>query len=53
MEGDHLEAPGLDGRIILKWIFRKGGGSMDWIDVAQNSDRWQTLVDAAMNLWVS
>ena len=20
MEGDHLEAPGVDGRIILKWI---------------------------------
>jgi hypothetical protein len=24
-EGDHLGDPGVDGRIILRWIFRKWG----------------------------
>ena len=31
----HLEDPTIDGRIILKWIFRKWYGvGMDWIDLA-------------------
>ena len=25
---------------------------MDWIDLAQDRDRWQVLVNAAMNVWV-
>jgi hypothetical protein len=36
MEGGHLEEPGVDGRIILKFIFVKWDGVMDWIDLAQN-----------------
>jgi hypothetical protein len=32
-ERDHLEDPGVDVRIILRWIFWDGG-SMDWIDLA-------------------
>jgi hypothetical protein len=25
---------------------------MDWIDLAQERDRWLALVNAVMNLWV-
>jgi hypothetical protein len=29
-----------------------GCGAMDWIDLAQNRDRWRTLVNAVTNLRV-
>jgi len=29
-----------------------GCGDMDWIDVAQDRDRWRALVNAVMNIWV-
>jgi hypothetical protein len=47
-----LENPGVDGRIILKWIFMKWDGGMDWIDMAQDRDRWRAVVNAVMNLRV-
>jgi hypothetical protein len=51
-EGDHLGDPGVDGRIILKLIFKKWGGGVNWIELAQDRDRWRALVNAAMNLRV-
>jgi hypothetical protein len=34
----------VDGRIILKWTFRKwnGGWCTYWIDLAQGGNRWLT-----------
>ena len=29
------------------------GGDMDWIDLAQDRDRWGALVNAVMNLQVT
>jgi hypothetical protein len=26
---------------------------MNWIDLAEDRDRWQALVNALMNLWVT
>jgi hypothetical protein len=52
-ERDHLEEPDEDGRIILRWIFRKWDvGGMDWIELAQDMDRWRALVNAVMHIWV-
>jgi hypothetical protein len=51
-EGEHMEDPGIDG-IILKWMFKKWDGDMDWIDMAQDRDRWRAVVSAVMNLRVS
>jgi hypothetical protein len=43
-ERDHLEDPDVDGRIILRWIFRK------WVVRAWNGSSWRALVNEEINL---
>jgi hypothetical protein len=52
-EGDNSKDHGVDGRIILIWIFDKWHGGMDWIDLVQDRDRLWALVNAVMNARVS
>ena len=38
---NHWGDPDIDGRKILIWIFRKWeGGCGDWMELAQDRDRW-------------
>jgi len=47
-----LEDPGIDGSVMLKWVFKKRDGEMDCIDLAQKRDRWWALVNGVMNFRV-
>ena len=50
-ERDYLEDPGVDGEDNIKLDLEEMGyGGMDWIELAQDRDRWQALVNAVMNL---
>jgi hypothetical protein len=51
-ERDHWEDKDVDGCTKLKWIL-VGWDCMDWIDMAQDRDRWRAYVNAVMNLRVS
>ena len=37
-------------KMDLQEVVREG---MEWIELAQDRDRWQALIYAVMNLWVS
>jgi len=51
-ERDRFEDPNVDVRIILKWIFRKWDGGMDWTDLAQDRDGLRAFVNAVKNFSV-
>jgi hypothetical protein len=49
-----VKDPGVDEKIILKWIFEKRDGrGIDWIDLAQDMDKWRAVESAVINLRVS
>jgi hypothetical protein len=47
-----LGDPDVDGRTILRWIYRKWDVGV-WIQLAKDKDRWRALVIAVMNIQVS
>ena len=53
-ERNHLEDLGVDGKILLKCIFKEwaGWGGMGLIDSAQDMDSWWTVVNMVISLQV-
>ena len=49
-ERQRLGDSGVDGRIILSWIFRKW--DMNWFGLSQDRDRWRALANAVLKLRV-
>lgn len=48
-----MEDPGIDGKIILRWLFKEVGcKGRDWIDVAQYRETWRAFVNAVKNFRV-
>ena len=37
----------------IKLDIQEAGSGMDWIEMAQERDRWRALVNAITNLWVT
>jgi len=47
-----LENLSINGRITLKWIFKKWDGGMDWVGLVHDRDKWRSVVNAVLKLLV-
>jgi hypothetical protein len=46
----YLEDAGIEGRILLNWVFKKWDGGVEWMDLIQNTDGWWAFENATRNL---
>jgi len=51
-EKDELGDPGVDGGMDLQEV-GCGRGDKDWIELAEDRERWRALVNAVMNILYS
>jgi hypothetical protein len=51
-ERDHSEDQGVDERMGSKWILGRLAGGVEYIQLAQNRDRWRSVVNTVMNIRV-
>jgi hypothetical protein len=49
MENDNLKDQGVDGSMGSKWTLGRLVGGVEWIHLAQVSDRWRAVVNAVVN----
>jgi hypothetical protein len=47
---NHLEDQGVDGTMGSRWTLGRFVGGVEWIHLAQDRDRWWSVVNAVMNL---
>jgi hypothetical protein len=45
----HFKDIFVDGNLILKEMFKKYDGGVDWFGLAQSWDKWQSVVNTVMN----
>ena len=51
-EGSHMQVIGIDKRMELNLILNMGLEGVDWIDYAQDGDKFWVVLNPAMNIWV-
>ena len=51
-ERDHFKDLGMDGKVMLQRISKKRVRGVDWIDLAQDRDKWRAFVNAVVKLLV-